>query len=1388
MRKNKYTIRRKNIAQVRLVSLTGRTWYDSGDNLIDWADLTDSGVIYGVVVYNISGGDVPEGYYKWSDPTTNRWNLISGSESYVNSQIYDNQQIPLYLESSIDEMGSMVAFDGKIALLDTEINANFTYDVNCDNVVITNTTNAKKLKGVNEITFTVDWGDGTESEIGLQGFCSGADCHKAYKRYDTNGVQNVKVKFDAPWVSNSLVKNIMVVCDSTPTPTPTQTLTQTITSTPTPTPTTSVTTTLTRTPTQTPTLTKTKTATPTPTLTQSVTATPTPTPTLTKTLTATPTPTTTPTPTKTLTSTPMSTFTPTQSETATPTPTPTEGTPTPTPTQTPTTSVTATPTPTQTETNTPTPTQTESSTPTPTPTESETATPTPTQTESSTPTPTPTQTESGTPTPTPTQTESSTPTPTPTESETATPTPTPTQTESSTPTPTPTQTESGTPTPTPTPTESETATPTPTQTETNTPTPTQTPTQTQTGTPTPTPTNTPTPSDPLDESYYIISTESYEACYGTNPIYFRIYDADGTLIVGELLHEDALALDKWTITELQNLFTPASTATTFYIRKSDGSGDVLTVTDSGNGDSIISNSEPCVTRTPTPTPTNTVSQTQTPTPTQTESSTPTPTPTQTESGTPTPTPTGSETATPTPTPTQTETNTPTPTVSETATSTPTPTGTLTPTPTQTETSTLTPTPTVSETATSTPTPTPTQTESSTPTPTPTESETATPTPTTSVTATPTPTNTQTPTPTESETATPTPTPTTSVTATPTPTTSVTATPTPTPTLTPTPTNFLNGLPYCVKDNLNDGCYNCQQTNILIFDADAPLIVGEFLYTVPEGTEKYRIIDLQNLLGSSATTFYLSGPNLSEVLVITEYGSTGEVYVSSVDNCPTPTPTPTQTQTPTQTESSTPTPTPTNTITATSTSTPTPTPTLTPTTTPNCNINCGITEIPVPSITYYDVQRCDDQYTPQDESVFTGIIRYNGPNNFGPSYGQIVRSDNGNCYVILGVTLLSPESSGIIVGEYSSCNDCTVPPPTNTPTQTVTGSIGASSTPTPSVTATKTLTPTPTPTQSVTGTPTPTPTINPTATPTPTLTPTITPEPFTPCGPEPIFRNVISFDLCCGYDPLLKEGVYVNNYDGYSDKLRFFRNFATNVNLYTITGQKLAGEYDNYYNTYSLAGLPQTSYLVTYSDGCTHTSPFGDNIIWMGGNTVGEFVESPFLYSTSSDNNVLLNHNNEVIWLGYDIAQTNISAGAPLVVGSHLYKWIQTDRAAGAYIDATDGYYLLPNGNKYTVSNGIVTAIEVNMVTFNDLSGYNNITNQADLVYYKLQTTRNTRFINIPLKNRYKIRHFSVSSGTILEGSCYRFIGLNGSYIQGKVISVTLSGGFYNVELESWGCG
>jgi hypothetical protein len=679
--------------------------------------------------------------------------------------------------------------------------------------------------------------------------------------------------------------------------------------------------------------------------------------------------------------------------------------------------------------------------------------------------------------------------------------------------------------------------------------------------------------------------------------------------------------------------------------------------------------------------------------------------------------------------------------------------------------------------TATSTPTPTQTETSTPTPTQTESSTPTPTPT------------------ESETATPTPTPTTSVTATPTPTQTETSTPTPTPTLTPTATDFLNGSPYCIKDNLYDGCFNCQVNNILVYDAESPLIVGEFLFIAPSGEDKWKIEDFQVLLNSSATTFYLSGPNLTDVLVITEYGVTGDAYVSSIGNCPTQTPTPTQTQTPTQSETSTPTPTPTQSETATptptptqtetSTPTPTPTNTPTPTTTPVCDISCGLTEIPVPSITYYDVQRCDDQYTPEDESVFTGVIRYNGPDNFGPIFGQIVRSDNGNCYVIIGLSNLSPESSGIITQEYSSCNDCTVPPPSSTPTQTVTGTINPTQTPTNSVTATQTVTPTQTPTTSITATPTPTTSVTATQTETPTPTPTTsvtgtqtptpTPTPSIPyegCA-EPITRDVET--ICCNYDPQLVT-VYYNYYDGWSNILRFFNGYGTvDYRFIAMNGATLSS-FTNYTNnvafTTNTVGIGP--YLVTYSAHTENSDPYCNidtkQIFWGGNVSVGTEHTSPFLYAPTGQD--VCNSNNELIFLRYFVGTTNTSNGAPLVVGSQLYQQV----SGGGYVNVNRaGTYLLPNGNKYIVnSNGVVTSIEVG-------------TCNSSSVDYKFRSIRkNPADIT---SQRMTIRVKTTSVTTININGCYKFVDVSGRYIIGKVISGTTgSGTNFNIVIEQTMCG
>jgi len=321
--------------------------------------------------------------------------------------------------------------------------------------------------------------------------------------------------------------------------------------------------------------------------------------------------------------------TPTPTNTQTPTTTPTYVSPTQTASQTPTPTNTATNTPTNTATNTPTQTPTNTATNTPTQTPTNTATNTPSSTE--TPTPTPTNTATNTPTQTPTNTATNTPTQTPTNTATNTPSST------ETPTPTPTNTATNTPTQTPTttptyvsPTQTASQTPTPTNTATNTPT--QTPTNTTTTTPTQTPTNTttttPTPTPTSTEPYDIYLFQ--DCCYGN---YYRYENVPGTLTVGQVYsiiggsgYNGCGTVVPYSA--VGNLYSSVGVVFTLQV-------DCATC--------LIS--VPCVTPTPTVTPTNSQTPTVTPTNSQTATNTPTPTqtPTSTSTGTPTPTPTATGT-------------------------------------------------------------------------------------------------------------------------------------------------------------------------------------------------------------------------------------------------------------------------------------------------------------------------------------------------------------------------------------------------------------------------------------------------------------------------------------------------------------------------------------------------------------------------------------------------------------------------------------------------------------------------------------------------------------------------------------------------------------------------
>jgi hypothetical protein len=257
MKRINHTIKRKKIPEVKLVSLTGKTWYDSNGTPTPWTGATDflaTGFTpdTGFLVFNVIGGDVTSGYYKWNTPTTNRWNLITGSTTQINQQIYDDFQLPLFLEATADEMGDMVDFDKNIG--HSKISANFTYESVCTetgstitinntttyqlvNIILANDTNpdgSMNETGVRRLTtdeeipeqirdetlpngnfiiidgygsstsyssFTVHWGDETTSPIGINGSVT--------KSFDVAEEKTIRIVFESPYLTNQVVK---VVC------------------------------------------------------------------------------------------------------------------------------------------------------------------------------------------------------------------------------------------------------------------------------------------------------------------------------------------------------------------------------------------------------------------------------------------------------------------------------------------------------------------------------------------------------------------------------------------------------------------------------------------------------------------------------------------------------------------------------------------------------------------------------------------------------------------------------------------------------------------------------------------------------------------------------------------------------------------------------------------------------------------------------------------------------------------------------------------------------------------------------------------------------------------------------------------------------------------------
>ena len=248
MKRNEYTILKRQIPDVNLHSLTGQYWFDFSNDWVPWSgdtsmvpssnetgslhlvhdvkwypDITYTGSVVlfysGKTYQSLTGSNlnnIPSGslywkeveqmainntkgkYYKWDG---DNWNLYTGSLGYDNV-------IPIVLEANADEMGVMSSFDGNIEQVEQLVN--FTYKQSGSVVTVYNTVNPDKLRKIVDQKYTIKWGDATSGSLDVNGGVLYSNFPTASHTYSTTGSYTLSLSLDSPWSKEKINKNITV--------------------------------------------------------------------------------------------------------------------------------------------------------------------------------------------------------------------------------------------------------------------------------------------------------------------------------------------------------------------------------------------------------------------------------------------------------------------------------------------------------------------------------------------------------------------------------------------------------------------------------------------------------------------------------------------------------------------------------------------------------------------------------------------------------------------------------------------------------------------------------------------------------------------------------------------------------------------------------------------------------------------------------------------------------------------------------------------------------------------------------------------------------------------------------------------------------------------------
>jgi hypothetical protein len=118
--------------------------------------------------------------------------------------------LPIYLDSTLDEMGVMIGFDGNIEQIEQIVNFTYSGVTNTKTIHIYSSVNPDKLRTIIEQNFEINWGDGTPNEMltinsGINGSLLPSLTH-TYSSLISGST--ITIKLNSPWATEFATKNI----------------------------------------------------------------------------------------------------------------------------------------------------------------------------------------------------------------------------------------------------------------------------------------------------------------------------------------------------------------------------------------------------------------------------------------------------------------------------------------------------------------------------------------------------------------------------------------------------------------------------------------------------------------------------------------------------------------------------------------------------------------------------------------------------------------------------------------------------------------------------------------------------------------------------------------------------------------------------------------------------------------------------------------------------------------------------------------------------------------------------------------------------------------------------------------------------------------------------